>query len=572
MYANLIVLECTGAGTLTEKGKDRAINYLAAALLAFAVFFALYSVRAVDDNRLTSWAVVFRSVDVMGLMPPLVFGAFAAYVLSGRRFPGLAALGAGSFLAAVLFWREPEMLVDASRYFTQAKHLALYGPGYFLEHWGRGIEAWTDLPLVPFLYGLSFKVFGESRLTLQVLTSLMFSSTVVLTSLIGRDLWDRTTGDMGGAFLMAMPFLYTQVPQVLVDVPSMFFLTLAVYAFRRALREGGPGWFALSAGAISAAALSKYSLWLMLSLLFVILLVSLEAEEMERRRALALRGLKIVALGAIIPILFVLYKLDVVSGQMFLLFTYQKAGLDRWTESFTSTYLFHVHPFLTAAALYSVYAAKRKGDFRYVMVVWLVFLMVLLGIRRIRYLIPVFPMLALMASYGIQDIEKERLRRFVVLLAVSFSLVIGVFAYVPFLRTNSISNLMHAGRFLDTLDGEVARVDTLPQKSMVNPATSVPLLDIYTGKKILYDYEFSTHLTQGEIAASSLRFTWEYANPPYYVPDEDAAADLLVLITPGPAPRSALRQRGYGFLRRFDVSAGLYRYIPFVEVYKLQKE
>ncbi|MEJ2324977.1 MAG: glycosyltransferase family 39 protein [Nitrospirota bacterium] len=214
---------------MTGKQKDRAVNYLSAALLAFAVFFALYALRFVDDNRLTSWAMVFRGVDVMGLLPVLALGSFAAYVLSGRRF-GPVALGIGSFLAAMLFWREPEMLVDASRYFTQAKHLELYGPGYFLEHWGRGIEAWTDLPLVPFLYGLSFKVFGESRVTIQVLTTLMFSSTVVLTSLIGRDFWDETTGDLGGAFLMAMPYLYTQVPQVLVDVPSMFFVTLMVSA------------------------------------------------------------------------------------------------------------------------------------------------------------------------------------------------------------------------------------------------------------------------------------------------------------------------------------------------------
>ncbi len=557
---------------MTENGKDKVINYLSAALLAFAVFFALYFLRMVDDNRLTSWAMVFRSVDVIDLAPLLGVGTLVAYFLSGRRFPGLVALGTGSFLAGMLFWREPEMLVDASRYFTQAKHLKLYGPGYFLEHWGRGIEAWTDLPLVPFLYGLTFKVFGESRLAVQVLTTLMFSSTVVLTSLIGRDLRDRTTGDMAGAFLMAMPYLYTQVPQMLVDVPSMFFVTLMVYAFQRALREEGPGWVALSAAAVAASALSKYSLWLMFTALFVILLVRLEAEAIGKRRAMAFRGLKIVAFGALIPLLFIIYKRDVVSGQMFLLLTYQKAGLDRWTESFTSTFLFHIHPFLTAAALYSVYAAKRKKDFRYVMVVWLVFLMLLLGVRRIRYLLPVFPMLALMASYGIQDIEAERLRRFVVLLAVAFSLVVGVFGYLPFLRTNSISNLMYASRFLDTLDGEVVRVDTFPQKSAINPAISVPLLDIYTDKKILYDYELSTHLTERQIATSSLRFTWQYANPPYYVSDEGAPAALLALITPRPVPERVFQKQGYTFLRRFDVSADLYRYRPFVEVYKLQKE
>ena len=92
------------------------------------------------------------------------------------------------------FWKVPEVIVDASRYFTQAKHLDVYGIGYFLREWGRDINIWTDMPLIPFLYGLIFKLFGESRIYIQAFTTLLFSLTVVLTYNIGKTLWDETVG------------------------------------------------------------------------------------------------------------------------------------------------------------------------------------------------------------------------------------------------------------------------------------------------------------------------------------------------------------------------------------------
>ena len=62
--------------------------------------------------------------------------------------------------------------------------------------------AWTDMPLVPFLYGLIFKFFGESRLYIQIFTTFFFSMTVVLTYMIGKTLWDEDTGLYGGMLLL----------------------------------------------------------------------------------------------------------------------------------------------------------------------------------------------------------------------------------------------------------------------------------------------------------------------------------------------------------------------------------
>ncbi|NNF95851.1 MAG: hypothetical protein HKM94_02860, partial [Halobacteria archaeon] len=188
-------------------------------LLTLVTFLSLFLLRSWDDNRLTSWQWMIAQADIFKIMFLLVAGMIPAYVFSRAsvniRYPALL-LFAASFAVATLFWRSPETIVDTARYFTQAKHLELFGIGYFLQEWGGEIAAWTDLPLIPFLYGLVFSWFGEARVGIQVLTTLFFSGTVVLTYMIGRTLWDETVGIYAGILLLGMPYLFTQVPLMLV--------------------------------------------------------------------------------------------------------------------------------------------------------------------------------------------------------------------------------------------------------------------------------------------------------------------------------------------------------------------
>jgi len=202
----------------------------------------LYALRSLDDNRLVSWAqmanLVSPSLPLAGLLLMLPI----AYGLARFPLPGPPLLFPLAFLAFALFWGMPETIVDAARYFTQAKHLAVYGPGFFLREWGGEIDAWTDLPLLPLLYGLIFKYAGEVRLYAQILNSLLFALTVTTTALLAAELWDREIGNLAGVLLLAVPYLFTQTPLLLVDVGAMAFLLLAAYLFLIALRRGGWSW------------------------------------------------------------------------------------------------------------------------------------------------------------------------------------------------------------------------------------------------------------------------------------------------------------------------------------------
>lgn len=577
------------------------VKYVMASVLTLIVYLILISFRSVDNNMLTSWRWVFAGVDPRKVLVFLALGIIIAYVLSRssflERYP-VVSLFIISFISGMFFWREPEVIVDASRYFTQAKHLEVYGIGYFFKEWGRDIAAWTDLPLIPFFYGLIFKFLGESRIYIQVFTTLLFAGTVVLTYKIGRTLWSESVGFFGGLLLLGIPYLLTQVPLMLVDVPTMFFFTLAVYSFIKVLNRGNALEILFASIAILLAVLSKYSTWLMLSIMPVASLAFF-FEGLAKARA---RGTYIGYIGfsrgtdisdvrplrlrliiykscavALISIaltgIFALLKLDVVSAQLELLSSYQKPGLSRWGESFYSTFFFQIHPFITVSALYSAYIAYKKRDLRYVIISWLVILILLLRIERIRYIVMIFPMLTLMASYGLQQIKAIELRIFITLSAVISSLVIAVFAYLPFMQSISAINLMHAADYLTRAGIKDVEIVTLPLNNLrpMNPATTVPLFDLFSPQNITYHNDHKL-LPPEDIDKSSLRFSWDYINPKYYIPktgDSRIAAVLVIGESPGAISAGDIDKRldGYRRVKVFKTATEFFRYQTTVSVY-----
>lgn len=563
-----------GIGALKINQTEDALLVLLITLLTFTTFLILFTFRSFDDNRLTSWQWVFADIDIIRMLLILLVAVVVAYALSMvsviERKPAAFLFGS-SFVVAGVFWSEPEVIVDASRYFVQAKYLELYGIGYFFREWGNEIMVWTDLPLIPFLYGLIFNVFGEARIAIQMFVALLFSATVVLTYLIGKTLWDESVGIYGGMLLLAMPYLLTQVPLMLVDVPAMFFLTLAVFVTIRAVRQGGLWLLVASSVAIMLALLSKYSNWLMLSVVPVILLSHFESGWKTIFRRGVVIALAITCLMGMV----MLWKFDVFAEQLALLQSYQLPGLKRWQESFTSTFFFQVHPFVTLAALYSVYRAIKRKDPRYAMVSWMLLLVILLEIKRIRYTVVVFPMLALMAAYGFREVRNVAIGKFAVSCAVVSSLVVAVAGYLPSLQKTSAVNLKTAGEYLNSIDGATVEVHVLPQlRSSINPAVSIPILDYFTNKEVVYQSDMGLNPRPGQevIETSPLRFTWAYKHPPYFsAKRENVDTPVAVILSDSnqSLPSHIARRLGdYRLDKELNTSDRLFRYKTIVQVYQ----
>ena len=544
------------------------------ALLTMCAFFLLLTLKAFDDNRLTSWQWVF--VDARAwwvcllMLPALALAWFGAGLRIPRPYK-VALLFLSAFAAGMLFWNEPEVIVDTSRYFSQAKYLAIYGVAEFSQAWGQEVTAWTDLPLIPFIYGLTFTVFGESRVGIQILTTLFFAGTVTLTYLLGKALWDEAIGFYGGALLLGMPYLLTQVPLMLVDIPTMFFLTLAIYVTWQAIMRGTLSLLLLSAITITLALLAKYSTWLMLSVLPLIVLVQWQ----HGWRALALRSAVIITSVLVLMGMVLTWKSGVITEQLNLLMRYQVPGLGRWEETYVSTFLFQIHPIVSIAAVCSIFIALHQRDPRYLIIGWMLLLIVLLEIKRIRYTLITFPMLALMAAYALRQIKERRITNYLVLCTVGSAIVIGTLGFSAFLKTTSAVNIQHAGMYLNTMDAESVEVIVLPQvRSSVNPAVSVPILDLFTNKQLIYKHDARVNPPPkaNVLATSPVQFSWEYTSAPYYAATSTAPSQIIAVIASSAnqaLPVSiAERLKGYQLVIAFTQNESIFKYTTIVNIYE----
>lgn len=293
----------------------------------------------------------------------------------------------------------------------------------------------------------------------------------------------------------------------------------------------------------------------------------------DTRRYLFRAAMVSLTAGVLIGLV-IFMKYDVISAQIRFLREYQAPGLRRWGESFPSTFLYQIHPFITAAALYSAYAAFKKKDLKFLIICWLLFLVVALQIKRSRYVLVVFPLLALMASYGLQMIQGKEIKKYITSSIVAASLAVSMAAYLPFLQSMSLVNLKEAGRFLDSLDAEQTEVLVVPsKKSAVNPSIAVPLLDLYTEKTIVYRHDEGFSLPFDKIKTSPLRFTWEYRNPAYYLPDKGGTVGKPAIIIISNQDSDLLPERVkekikmYGQVKLFDNTTNLFRYSPVASIY-----
>lgn len=493
---------------------DRTEQTTLIAFSSLLCFSILYIFRFLDDNTLTSWRWIFvpegfQTVFLL-IAISIPLSLITARHLAFEKKPLLTiAMLAGATVLPL--WSEPELLLDSGRYFLQAKHVSEYGPLHFLREWGRSIPAWTDMPLIPFCYGLIFKLFGETRAAIQWFNTIVFALAMLSTFLLGREIWHAEIGVFGALLLLGIPYLPTQVPLMLVDIHAMFLLTLSVWLFLKATRHGGTRRIILCSFAVTSAILTKYSILPMLTILPLITLLSCREQGMIAvRRSLAVA---VIVAGLLIgPTVF---YADILADQMEKLLGFQRQGLSMWREGYISTFFFQIHPFVTLLALYAVYQAGRKKDSRFLITGSFLFLMILLHIQRIRYLLPLLPLFTLMASCGLCTIKDAQVKRFLCCMIIFYSLSVLYGACFPFFRTTSMMNIREAGRYLDTIEADTVEVWVGPQEmSAASTAMAIPQLDIFTRKKLI-----ARNWPSGAESPSgyfSLRFTWEIAQPAFY--------------------------------------------------------
>jgi 4-amino-4-deoxy-L-arabinose transferase-like glycosyltransferase len=353
--------------------------------------------------------------------PRFYFGAFAV----------LTAIG---FLAPIRVGDLPGY--DDARYALVAKHIVLSGDWLNTQY--NGAPDFEHPPLLEWMQAASFSALGVSDATAKLPSALLGLGSVLLVAWLARRLTgDPWQGVLAMLTLAGSAYFVKYTARAMTDVPVTFFFLAAMCAW--SLTEDNPRWY-LAAGAFTAMALMTRGLiGFALPAIFALDLI------VARRRpnwGYALAGLTV----AILPLALWYWRLIDHYGQVF--YSAHEAWLDR--EAFGELspswrrytglpeYLFMLAksfwPWLpfTIAGMVGVIRGRQRR--LYVLLIWFVVVLLMCAAARsrvLRYMLPSYPALSILAAVGLVALIPERFVRIGLALATPV-LAIGVLAIAIF--------------------------------------------------------------------------------------------------------------------------------------------
>ena len=335
------------------------------------------------------------------LSPRFYFGAFAI----------LTAIG---FLAPIRMGDLPGY--DDARYTVVAKQIVLSGD--WLNTLYNGAPDFEHPPLLEWIQAAFFSVFGLSDFVAKVPSALLGLGTVLLVAWLARRLTlDPMQGILAMFTLASSAYFVKYTARAMTDVPVAFFFLAALCAW--SMTEEKPGWY-LAAGAFTAMALMTRGLiGFALPAIFGLDLI------IARRRPRWGYALAALAL-AILPLALWYWRLIDHYGQVF--FTAHEAWLDReafgqlspswrrYTGLFEYVFMLakSYWPWLPFAIGGMVTVIRGRQRRLYIVLIWFVVVLAMCAAaksRVLRYMLPAYPALSILAAIGLITLIPARFIR-----------------------------------------------------------------------------------------------------------------------------------------------------------------
>ncbi|NOZ82549.1 MAG: hypothetical protein GXN98_01840 [Euryarchaeota archaeon] len=485
-----------------------------------------------------------------------------AYLASERWSGELDArtASAGVFLLLLTLHTMPELNPDAARYFSEAKFLAVEGVESFVSEWGKRLYVYVDQPLVPFIYGILFKLFGESRLVIQAYNFTLYALLTLLVYRIAQRLWGRRAGSYTALLMLASPYVLSRVPLTLVDV-SLSFLTAALaYSLLAGLSHSNSTRHLLTAGAcVALIPFTKLTGGVyLLPLVLVPLTLHLRGESLSPRHLMLP-----VLLGTALALPVLLHLAPVLKEQIATAMIL-KSRMPEITgaESVWNLLFYQFSAPVTLLAASGAFMALRRRDWGIALpLLWFLVPLVIYHDTRIRYMIPAYPALALLAGYALARLSEQRksLACFLAIATVLSSLMLLYLAYVPFAQTNSAADLMRAAKYAERIPVESVDVYAVyPASYNSSLALLIPLFDLHSSKEVLVRGESLMPTKEITPEQRNVSWTWSFELPGYYfklAPPSELVAVISPMYYTYLPPLLAERLRNYTLVRTFEAGS-----------------
>ncbi len=302
---------------------------------------------------------------------------------------------------------------DEENSFKAATILATEGVRPFFAQYAKidWLGRWHP-PLTPVLYGFALRLFGVKLFVMRLVTLALAMMTVIITYLIGRQLYDRETGLMGAFLLLSFPLFLRQGTVAMTDVPVTFFFALTMLLVFYLVQKPRY-WLAVVTGlCLGAGFLTKYTM------VFIgpVLLSYLVVNAQFRRALLYLTVVGLVAGIVMVGWLFYAYQLGVLAHQQTNIVTefepaYFLTTLDglKWLvdsimTKFTSALgVYNLPPI--AVGLWYLARQRRQADLLILLWSSIISIILIFTLPDHRYFMPTFPAIALIMAQGLKRLS-----------------------------------------------------------------------------------------------------------------------------------------------------------------------
>jgi 4-amino-4-deoxy-L-arabinose transferase-like glycosyltransferase len=260
----------------------------------------------------------------------------------------------------------------------------------------------------------------------RTLSVLFDCGTIWMVYLTGRRISSELAGIAAAAFLALNPVAIEAAHQITVDVPLAFFTALTFYFLFRLISEPGQKWYFLSGAAIGLAASAKYT-GAFLYLIFILAIVIRFRGGVEGNVKRIILGAIKGSLAAVVvffcfnPYIFLSYaefRKDIDYEQFHM--AYGHLGLDPVTSTI-SFYFLETLPrafgwmLLICGVVGIIWGIIRRSASTLILVVFTALSLIIVtswAMRADRYLIPVFPAVAILAALGCVEVAEAARKKF----------------------------------------------------------------------------------------------------------------------------------------------------------------
>ncbi len=314
-----------------------------------------------------------------------------------------------------------------------------------LSHFGFNSPAWwlnyEHPPLGKYIYGICIWLFNSSNydyngfFIARLASALMGAATCLLIYLIGRDYFNRPAGAIAAIILALIPDFVAHTQIAALDSPIAFFFTLAMFLFMLAIKKNRPIYYGASAVSLGLLIDVKLNGLLILPvigisyLLYRLTVASREdlknSEPLRQRRLISTLFDRYISPGPFIAFCLIVL-LTVISIWPWLWtnpIQHLSLTLGHWAETHPKEYLLgdYIHPpvyyyliyfavttplliFIPLAAGLCM-AFRSRDPFKYAVILWLIvpftYSLSSFVIGGMRYLLMIYPAVALLSGYGL---------------------------------------------------------------------------------------------------------------------------------------------------------------------------